>query len=110
MTQPATDPELRRQLADVVEALGRSESELVAMRQRAAHAEAALACAREIASELFMAGRTETEREIGRRLSTALDQPANPCPTGAHHAHPMQTCTEYETWRHTIDAAIKETK
>ncbi|MGW7786015.1 hypothetical protein [Streptomyces tricolor] len=50
---------------------------------RAEATEVALARVREIASELFMAGRTQTEREIGRRLNAALDQPA---PAAATHA------------------------
>ncbi|MET7429591.1 hypothetical protein ABZT16_11415 [Streptomyces flaveolus] len=42
--------------------------------ERRERVEAALARVREIASELFMGGRTQTEREIGRRLSAALDR------------------------------------
>jgi hypothetical protein len=35
-------------------------------------------------------------------------EPRNPCPTGRHHAHPMQTCDEYEQWRREIDDAIRK--
>ncbi|MEU3527527.1 hypothetical protein AB0E62_27275 [Streptomyces sp. NPDC038707] len=52
-------------------------------RARAARAEAALADVRMIASELFMAGQTQTEREIGRRLSAVLDQRAPAAATRA---------------------------
>ncbi|WP_346162200.1 hypothetical protein [Streptomyces bangladeshensis] len=57
---------------------------------RAEAAEVALARVREIASELFMAGRTQTEREIGRRLNAALDQPAPATATRATHRQEQQ--------------------
>ncbi|MFR9794281.1 hypothetical protein ACL07V_37605 [Streptomyces sp. MB22_4] len=32
--------------------------------------------------------------------------PRNPCPSGRHHSHRMQTCQQYEQWRREMDAAI----
>lgn len=41
-------------------------------------------------------------------INRLITKPRNPCPSGRHHAHPMQTCDEYEQWRREIDAAIED--